>query len=353
VMRTGPRYCVVPAAALDDPRLADIDYKTLLVLGFYADKHGWCHPYQRDLCERMGVKSRQAVSKRIGRLVQFGYVERYAQASKKGAQIANRYRVRFDLEKPPEDNSCGGEKPGDEISMSGDSGGALYDDWLFGTKNQNEFDPATITVDTVVQGDANGDKTPATTPATDSCASPQSAGVAPPQLDSIAPPQLHTVAPAQLQSVAPIRNHPSNGPSNGPSNAARARAREGDGKELVLVGEDIVQWAFDQFVELATELKLPVPKALNAARKSAIRWRINEHGPEGWRLALEKIRNSPLCRGDTDLDWRIDLDGLIDPKKFQRLIEGSYDRKRRDQKSRHERSEGIAKGFEEFAAERE
>lgn len=93
----GPRLCQVPALALDDPDLTPADLRTLLALGRFTDAAGYCWPGQKELAEIFGEVTRQAISKRILRLVRLGWVEKTERRTPRGSQITNGYRVRFDM----------------------------------------------------------------------------------------------------------------------------------------------------------------------------------------------------------------------------------------------------------------
>lgn len=84
--------------------------------------------------------------------------------------------------------------------------------------------------------------------------------------------------------------------------------------------------ARDLYNETAKAVGLPRCQMLTKARKSHLRQRLIECGGiEGWKAALAKVRDSPFCRGDNDKGWRADLDFLVQPKSFTKLMEGAYD----------------------------
>lgn len=83
----------------------------------------------------------------------------------------------------------------------------------------------------------------------------------------------------------------------------------------------------DAWNEMALRRGLPVVKKLNAARRRALGVRIREHPIDDWMAALDAIERAPWMHGDNDRGWRADFDFLLQPSSFQKLIEGSYDRK--------------------------
>lgn len=91
---------------------------------------------------------------------------------------------------------------------------------------------------------------------------------------------------------------------------------------------DSYKKAFELWNDLAKSCNLPVARTLGD-RKNKLILRIDEAGGiEGWESALEKVRNSPYLRGDVN-GFRANLDFLLQPKSFRKVIEGNYD----DQKS--------------------
>lgn len=91
-------------------------------------------------------------------------------------------------------------------------------------------------------------------------------------------------------------------------------------------GGDPVQDAFDRYNETAETAGLPRAQVLNATRRAALKARLRECGGiGGWAAALEKLAASRHCTGSNDRGWRADLDFLLQPKSFVRLMEGRYD----------------------------
>lgn len=77
--------------------------------------------------------------------------------------------------------------------------------------------------------------------------------------------------------------------------------------------------------ELAGRKGLPKVAKITEARRKAMRARIRENTIEEWQQALAAVERSKHCCGDNDRGWRADLDFLLQPKSFTRLIEGFYD----------------------------
>lgn len=86
--------------------------------------------------------------------------------------------------------------------------------------------------------------------------------------------------------------------------------------------------------EMAEVTKLPKIQRLTEPRTKALKARLAEAGGiEGWRLAISKVRDSPFLRGENDRGWKADFDFVLHPKKFTKLMEGSYDSTRNTSKS--------------------
>ncbi|HXQ47529.1 MAG TPA: DUF1376 domain-containing protein [Caulobacteraceae bacterium] len=85
-----------------------------------------------------------------------------------------------------------------------------------------------------------------------------------------------------------------------------------------------IEKAFALWNELARRLSLPVAKDLTPGRRTALKARLSEHGPEGWRDALAGVEASRFCRGMGDKPFKADLDFICQPKSFQRLRERFY-----------------------------
>ncbi|MFC3693108.1 helix-turn-helix domain-containing protein [Chenggangzhangella methanolivorans] len=95
---SGPRYSVIPAGAICDPRLdGRYDLKVLGLLGTHSDNSGWCYRSQATMAEQLGC-GRATVQRALDRLEEFGWIERLAQLRDDGATSVNAYRVVLDVE---------------------------------------------------------------------------------------------------------------------------------------------------------------------------------------------------------------------------------------------------------------
>lgn len=93
-----------------------------------------------------------------------------------------------------------------------------------------------------------------------------------------------------------------------------------------LIPDEAVDGAVSEWNSLAAELGLSRVAKVTPERRRALKRILADHGRDGWRTALSKIRGSPFCRGQASgRDWQANFDFATDPKKFLKLIEGGYD----------------------------
>lgn len=104
---------------------------------------------------------------------------------------------------------------------------------------------------------------------------------------------------------------------------------EGGGEELPPATpreDDAVDEAFRLYNATADRAGLPLAQVMTERRGKQLRRRLAECGGiEGWRVAMAKLAASPLCTGDNERGWRADLDFVLQPRSFTRLMEGFYD----------------------------
>ena len=91
------RFSIIPAVALDDPRMTPALLKLLCVLGTYGNKQGYCWPKRETLARRLGGISKPAISQGIRKLKDLGYLEVTARYGTDGGQKQNCYRILFDV----------------------------------------------------------------------------------------------------------------------------------------------------------------------------------------------------------------------------------------------------------------
>lgn len=107
---------------------------------------------------------------------------------------------------------------------------------------------------------------------------------------------------------------------------------------------DVVE-AFNAWNEMANRIGLPMALKLTDSRAKALRARLREHGAESWKTALAAVERSEFLRGEGGRGWRADLDFVLQPSKFVKLIEGGYSHETRSPAPRHP-SGPLARKFE-------
>lgn len=88
---TGPARSIIPARALDDPRMTSPLIHLLTVYGAYADREGRCWPSRAAVAKRYGATPRN-VRRATAKLVELGYLDRSIQTHGR----VNDYRILYD-----------------------------------------------------------------------------------------------------------------------------------------------------------------------------------------------------------------------------------------------------------------
>lgn len=98
--------------------------------------------------------------------------------------------------------------------------------------------------------------------------------------------------------------------------------------------------AVQAYNDVAKDLDWPQAQVLTRARSVTLCKRLAGCGGiEGWRAAMAKARASPFLRGETGRDethasWTPDFDFFLQQSSFTKLMEGKYDQRGGNQKSR-------------------
>ena len=101
-----------------------------------------------------------------------------------------------------------------------------------------------------------------------------------------------------------------------------------------LVAEDTDRLQVVHFVATAARAELSIAQVLNPDRRTNLKKRLGECGGHpGWLLALDKLENSSHCTGGNDRGWRANLDFMLQPSSFIKLMEGFYDDNKPKRKS--------------------
>ncbi len=93
------RFSIIPARAIDDPRLGKAALLVLCGLGSYSDRDGWSWPTVATLCKRLRLTRRSAL-RYLRQLQDLGYLEIETRFDEKGRQRSNKYRVLHDGDLP-------------------------------------------------------------------------------------------------------------------------------------------------------------------------------------------------------------------------------------------------------------
>jgi hypothetical protein len=70
---TDPRFSIIPAAAVTDPRLEGRDLQVLCLFGRHIDRNGWCRRSQVKMAAELGC-ARSTLQAAIERLVEAGWL---------------------------------------------------------------------------------------------------------------------------------------------------------------------------------------------------------------------------------------------------------------------------------------
>ncbi|UJW87907.1 helix-turn-helix domain-containing protein [Devosia sp. SL43] len=97
-----PRYSILPADCLDDPRFKDVHLRVLVKLGSHTDNRGWCEVNQKKLGEAIG-KTRETVNRAIRDLCEMGFLMKREQLTKANGRTISQYRVLMDRPDPTPD----------------------------------------------------------------------------------------------------------------------------------------------------------------------------------------------------------------------------------------------------------
>jgi len=90
--------------------------------------------------------------------------------------------------------------------------------------------------------------------------------------------------------------------------------------------EFLPEHVVDEWNKVADRCGLVKVRKVDGSRLRKLRSRIREHPPNDWIEVFDAIERTPWMHGDNDRGWRIPFDFLLEPLKFQRLLEGTYER---------------------------
>lgn len=81
---------------------------------------------------------------------------------------------------------------------------------------------------------------------------------------------------------------------------------------------------FEGYQDLASSLGLPVPRDFTPSRRVAVRSLLKKYSLQDFQTVFAKCRDSPWLRGDKGKS-PLTFDFLMQPRIFQRTLEGNYD----------------------------
>lgn len=87
------------------------------------------------------------------------------------------------------------------------------------------------------------------------------------------------------------------------------------------------QWFVDTYNSIC--VSLPQCKRLNAKRTKGISNILKKYSEEEILEVFNNLENSDFCKGKNDSGWKADIDFLLKEDKFDRILEGRYNNKRR------------------------
>lgn len=85
-----------------------------------------------------------------------------------------------------------------------------------------------------------------------------------------------------------------------------------------------VRKAFENYNTAAEQLDLPKAEKLTPERDRKLRARLKEHGISGWNQALQALCEQPFCLGQGGRGWKANLDFLLQPESFNKVLERAY-----------------------------
>lgn len=116
--------------------------------------------------------------------------------------------------------------------------------------------------------------------------------------------------------------------SNIRDNTQQSLFTDTNNKEVLEVRKkDRVQWFIDTYNSVCKSL--PQCKRLNPKRSKAITNILKKYSEEEILEAFNNLENSDFCKGKNDSGWKADIDFLLKEEKFDRVLEGRYNNKRR------------------------
>jgi hypothetical protein len=106
-----------------------------------------------------------------------------------------------------------------------------------------------------------------------------------------------------------------------PITTKSSEAKASSEKRILLPEHVLGEWN-----KVAERCGLAKPRRLDPNRMRKLKARIREHPLEDWFEVFDAIERTPWMHGDNDRGWRINFDFILEPSKFNKLLEGTYER---------------------------
>jgi|SRR6516162_10165914 len=89
----------------------------------------------------------------------------------------------------------------------------------------------------------------------------------------------------------------------------------------------VVKDAYDNWNRAADQVHLSKAEKLTDDRRKRLGKILHDYGGlEGWNSALQNIADMPFCLGENPHGWRVNLDWLLRPANFVKIVERTYAR---------------------------
>ncbi len=96
-----------------------------------------------------------------------------------------------------------------------------------------------------------------------------------------------------------------------------------DNNPLPPKGEDCAEFV-DRWNAMASANGLSKIRGVTSDRRRKIMARLREASKEEFFAAIDAVGKSSFCKGNNQNGWKADFDFILQPKSFNKLIEGAY-----------------------------
>lgn len=88
--------------------------------------------------------------------------------------------------------------------------------------------------------------------------------------------------------------------------------------------EDKNKIRIEKYIEKWNSLNINTVLTIKNNRLKSLKARIEEYGEDNIIKAMDNITKSKFLKGENDRGWRIDIDWLLKPNNFPKVLEGNY-----------------------------